>query len=215
MRTQSNTRMMAVVSALAVTACGDEPPECEEWRTSIDTDEESSLVPFSMDEVLADLSTLEGTVTWNPAAPTSVAGTETQVRVETTIISGTIYEVEAKDNGVQGDSAFLCSDHLEAEVVVVLTSDDDQLSEEFETTLEVWADDSAPGYTRTGGAQIEPTDLVGSLSLSPEPTSYWFSMSRALDKKLTASVGASYQEESEEGVPGRSQVIPLWTLTLE
>lgn len=210
-------RLVCLVWCLAACGCEtDYPPACEEWRTPLELNEEGDLVPFTMQEAIRDVSPLEGSITWSPESPASIAGTQTSVRIELEAIEGTVNQVKAKNNAYEGDGAYMCSNGLEADVAVELTSEDGQLDETLSTVLRVWPKDGRPGPMNVETVLFPAPELKGVLRFD-SPTELLFSMYRGQERGMVANFAALMPDDPQAGDEPRKEKtsIQLWKLEIE
>lgn len=199
----------ALLSLVMVTSCAeDDPPACEEQRNALETADAVSALGFSMSDAIERISSPKETVEWNPDAPDMVANTTTEVVVEFRVLEGTIEEVKAKKNAVEGDVEFVCSDHVESEVEVRVTTSDGAVDEVIQGRLDVWPSGDEPGLTQLRAEPISPTTLNGSLRFDDAPTGVAFSFYIDEEGATSGALSAVHQNDDQTG---RSWIALLWS----
>lgn len=190
----------------------DSPPACEETSATLDIDEEGLRVPFSFETRLSELFPHQQLVTWTEGAPTSLVGTMTRVTVEVKPADDEVVEIQATNNAVEGDGAFLCSDHLKGNVTVRLSSDDGQLDESFPGTLSLWPDGERPGPVQLDTEELSPAKLEGTLKFAETPSSLGFSFGRWQTDELLLDLVAIFKAkvDSSSTPTMGGKVVELW-----
>lgn len=208
-----NRRSHRVLLVLATCTAGcqkEYPPGCAEESVQVASPDDTGRLGYSVVEALNEVSPVDQAVVWGDGAPAQLVGTETRIHIDLEVVDGTVDEIHATNNNLQG-AAFLCSDHFHAQVRTTWRTDDQELDEVFIMSADFFGEDGSPGPIIFEGAELSTSELGGHLALGDDAATLNFGLGREAKPTLQGSVSVSSVDAKGEGVAaGKTTMLLRW-----